>query len=241
MANDKAAGSASEQVQQQIRETITDGTWPAGTKIPSENKLAELYGVSRVTVRAAIQRLASMGLLESRQGGGTFVCNPGVEHQLDPMLSYFALSKSDSTNVFEFRQTVEAGAVKLAAERVTGEMLERMRDCCQRMERAQDHDEMAECDLEFHRLITEATGNPIFVKVFDVLQPTYRAMFEQNVEVLGTEGVSYHYMITYALEARDGEMAHMLMQRHLERAMHGMDSSMEEGVILRQRVVESLR
>lgn len=227
MASEKTGGTASEQVCQQIRENIAGGVWPAGTKIPSENKLAELYGVSRVTVRAAIQRLASLGLLESRQGGGTFVCNPGVEHQLDPMIPFFALSRSDSADVFEFRKIIEVGAVALAAERVTPEMLARMRECCHKMEQARNLDEMAEFDLEFHSLVTAATGNPIFEKVFDVLLPTYRAMFEQNVEVLGTEGVSYHYMITYALEARDGELAQTLMQRHLERASRGMDN-MEE-------------
>ena len=53
-----------------MRDSILDGTWKVGEKIPSENKLTAVYGVSRVTVRAAIARLSSLGMLESRQGGG---------------------------------------------------------------------------------------------------------------------------------------------------------------------------
>ncbi len=213
--------SVSEVVFEKLKFAILDGMWPPGSKIPSENMLAKQFGVSRVSVRTAVQRLSSLGVLESRQGGGTFVCTPGAEHCVDQMLPYFALSKTDRINVFEFRRTIETGAVALAAKRAQADIIQQMRQESKQMEDAKNTDDMAECDLRFHALIAKATGNPIFVRIFDILSNTYRTLMKGNVEVVGTSGVSYHYMITYALEARDAELARILMERHLNQTMIG--------------------
>lgn len=218
---DAARGSVSNAVFESLKSAILGGAWPPGSKIPSENMLAKQFGVSRVSVRAAVQRLSSLGILESRQGGGTFVCTPGAEHCVDQMLPYFALSKTDRVNVFEFRRTIETGAVVLAAERAEGDIIQEMRQVSKQMEEAKSTDEMAEYDLKFHALVAKSTGNPIFVRIFDILSNTYRTLMKGNVEIVGTSGVSYHYMITYALEARDGELARMLMERHLDQTMIG--------------------
>lgn len=215
--------TASSLVFEKINEAIMDGTWKPGEKIPSENKLAAQYEVSRVTIRAAIQRLSSLGLLESRQGGGTYVLTPGVERRLDPMIPYFALTSNDRVNVAEFRHTLEAEAAALAAQRANGEIIERMREACRQMEEAESQEDIAKYDLEFHRLISEATGNPIFLKVFHVLQSTYHSLLQSNVNAIGAAGVKYHYMLTYAIEARDPDIARSVMIRHLEEAMYQVE------------------
>lgn len=215
----RTKANVSDIVYEHMLQAISDGTWTPGEKIPSENKLAQMYGVSRVTVRAAIQRLTSINLLESRQGGGTFVCNPSTDQRMDSMRPLFTLSRMDRRNVFEFRKTIETGEAVLAAERITPEMLQRMRKVSEQMEKGGSQEDVTEYDLEFHRLIAEATGNPIFVKVFDLLRSTYRALLEENVAIMGATGARYHHMITYALEARDAELAQTLMRKHLDFTM----------------------
>ena len=210
-----------------MRDSILDGTWKVGEKIPSENKLTAVYGVSRVTVRAAIARLSSLGMLESRQGGGTFVCNPGVEQSLNSMAPYFAMTDLDRMYVFEFRKAIETGAVTLAAERADAGIIEKMRECSRKMEEATDEDEVVDNDMEFHRLIAEASGNPLFAKVFDVMYGTYRAQIKSNVAIMGAAGVNYHHMITHALQIHDKEIARVLMLRHLNYAVESTSRSLQ--------------
>lgn len=214
-----AKSKASDIVFEEILQTISKGIWKPGDKIPSENKLAQQYGVSRVTVRAAIQRLISINLVESKQGGGTYVCDLTTDQRLEAMRPLFPLSRVDRRNVFEFRRTIEAGEVGLAAARVTPEIIEKMRVASERMEHGKTEEEITEYDLEFHRLIAEATGNPIFIKVFDMMCSTYRSLLEGNVSIMGAAGVKYHHMITDALEERDEELARALMRKHLDFAM----------------------
>lgn len=218
MEQKEGHASASERVFQAMLASITQGEWSPTQKIPSENSLAQQYGVSRMTVRSAIQRLSSLGLLESRQGGGTFV------QDLEPQprraeLPRFSLSYADRVNIFEFRRAIETGAAELAASRAGGDVARRLLDLSGRMERAKTPAEIIQYDWEFHWLISEATGNPIFQSVFYVLCGTYWSLLKDNVEAIGSAGSSYHFMIAHAIQNRDPRTARDLMLRHLDIAM----------------------
>ena len=101
------------QVFEQMRERILDRTWQPGTKIPSENALAGALGVSRVSIREALHMLVSLGLLETRHGGGTFVRENTGESLLDPLLSSLVLEELDILHVLEYRKIAEKGNLSL--------------------------------------------------------------------------------------------------------------------------------
>jgi len=106
-----------DQVFAQIRDQIMDHTWPPGAKIPSEKALAETLGVSRVSIREALHMLASLGLLESRQGEGTYVREYTGTIFLNTLLPSIALDKLDILHVLEYRKIVEKGIVSLVVKR----------------------------------------------------------------------------------------------------------------------------
>lgn len=212
----------SDTIFEELQRRIIAGEWAPGERIPSENKLCELTGASRVSVRAAIQKLSSLGLLESRQGGGTFVCELSGEQHLNSVIPYIALSRPDQISMFEFRSIIEVEGAALAAQRATQEQIDAMHEANMRMETATEIDEITQADLDFHHLLLQASQNPILSKIFEVLEMTYFSMLRDNVSILGSSGSTYHRMITVAIETRDSELARLLMKKHLDSVIQVM-------------------
>src|SRR3954469_5846961 len=113
-----------EQVIDQLREQIVAGTWAIGTRIPTEAELAQLTGTSRNTVREAVQSLVHAGLLERRQGSGTYVL---AASELAGAVSR-RVATAHHLHILEVRRTLEAGAARLAALHRTPEDVATLRD-----------------------------------------------------------------------------------------------------------------
>ncbi|HOV40118.1 MAG TPA: GntR family transcriptional regulator, partial [Spirochaetales bacterium] len=109
----------SRQVFEQLKEQIFAGKWPAGTKLPSENELSRQLGVSRVSVRAALQMLSALGLLDTRQGEGTYVRELRGDLYFNVLFPLLALSRTNIFDVLEYRKVMDPGAVVIASERAT--------------------------------------------------------------------------------------------------------------------------
>ena len=122
------------QVFEQLRDRIMERTWLPGAKIPSENALAVALGVSRVSIREALQMLATLGLLETRQGGGTTVREYSGEIFFTPLLPMLALDTPDILHVLEYRKIVEKGIVSLVVKRVGNAEIEELEEVFRSME-----------------------------------------------------------------------------------------------------------
>lgn len=208
----------SEQVFQFLRDSIATGKWSPGEKIPSEMKLCQQLGVSRVSVRSAIDRLASRGILESKKGKGTFVCRESQYHPLDGMYSAITLHQTDRLDVFEYRKIIEAASAEYAALRATTEMVDAMNLAVRRMKEADNAADIVKYDWEFHYLIAKATGNELILRTFEILRDTYLRQFEENISVMGSEGAIGHGRIVSAIEIRDAKLARTAMLEHLDMA-----------------------
>src|SRR5215469_4893685 len=111
-----------DQVIARLRAEITSGTWPVGTRIPTEPELVELLGVARNTVREAVRALAHNGLLDIRQGSGTYVV--ATCELAGVMQRRFA--GADPRHIAELRSALESAAARLAAERPTEKDLKQL-------------------------------------------------------------------------------------------------------------------
>jgi len=213
--------SVKQQVFEQLRDGIVRGTWPAGTRLPSENALTVKLGCSRISVREALQMLASLGLVETRQGGGTFVRPYSGEVLLSPLLPMLALTRTDVLHVLEYRRIVERGCAALAVERAgEAEVAELERACAAMRTSTQDLRAFAKADLEFHLALAMASKNPVLVKVNTVIRDVLSASWKEIVHVLGTrDGLHYHRRILEALKARDAVAAVALMEEHITRTI----------------------
>jgi GntR family transcriptional repressor for pyruvate dehydrogenase complex len=210
-----------EQVFEQLRNQIVRGAWPPGSKIPSENELTHRLGVSRVSLREALHMLVSLGLLESRQGGGTFVREYSGAVLFNPLFPMIALDRTDILDVLEYRRIVEKGTAGLAAEKAGESGIRALEDSYSAMVRAQgDVHAFARADLEFHLVLAKATGNPIIIKVNDIIKNILSASMDRIVSSLGvSDGLSYHRRILAAVKARDACGAEALMEEHLSRTI----------------------
>lgn len=211
------------QVLWQLRDQILRRTWPPGSKLPSENDLSRTMGVSRVSIREGIQHLVSLGILETKHGEGTFVRELGGGGQVhfNALLPLLVLDEINILNVLEYRQIIERGTAALAAERATDQDLAEMEAVYDRMVQLRDNvAEFSHADLEFHLVLAKATGNPVIIKVNNVLHSILEVSMENIVTSLGMEdGLHYHRLIIDAIRARDAQAAESIMQEHVYRTI----------------------
>ncbi len=165
----------SRQVLEQIKRSIENRTLGPGARLPSERELAASFGVSRATVREAIQSLASLGLLEVRQGVGTVV-SPQATTLEDPAywLPWLTEHRSDVMALLQVREALEVKSASMAAQaaaRVGPESMKFRGEARQNLRRMEEAAEaldlgtLERLDLEFHALLAEMSGNRYLVRL----------------------------------------------------------------------------
>lgn len=146
-----------EAVYQQLREMILSGKVPEGTKLESENKLAESFSVSRVVIREALQKLRGKKLIVTRQGVGTYVANPS-NFALD--MQSIELTEEAYLDFIHFREAVEYTAAALAKNVATEEDFDELdRHAAQLNQQLHENDDAAEIDFEFHLALVRCAHN----------------------------------------------------------------------------------
>ncbi|TJZ73322.1 FadR/GntR family transcriptional regulator [Chitiniphilus eburneus] len=190
-----------------LRERITQGIWPLGTRIPVEPDLAASLGISRNTVREAVRVLAFCGVLDVRQGDGTYVAS-----RTDPVAAINALSRASPREHLEARALLEMTAARLAAVRRTDADLAALRAAlAQRGELAEyaDPAEFARHDLVFHRATIAAAHNAVLTALYDFFSDAIREGVINSVldETLSDPDLASHVAVYDAIAAGDGEAA----------------------------------
>lgn len=199
-------------------ENLIAGEWKPGDKIPSENELAAQLQVSRISVRSALQRLSSLGLVESRQGEGTFVCEFSGAQYANNLIPLVVFERSDMQDLMEFRNILDSEIAALAALRATDTDIALLHQNYQRHMAAEgDVTKCADYDSEFHCLLAAATHNALFHKVYQVFQPVFRKNMHQIVSIMGVSGARVnHAAILAAVEQHDPDAARAAMQTHVQ-------------------------
>jgi DNA-binding FadR family transcriptional regulator len=213
----------SERIVAALRSQLLAGEFEPGQKLPTENQLAETYGVSRTVIREAIATLAADDLVEPRQGAGVFV----IEH---PARAFGSISAdignkiSNAINVLEVRMGIEIESAGLAALRRNSAQEAQIQEAFFEFERLLDQ-RMAtgKVDFAFHRAIAAATNNPFYVEVLDALGS--RTIPCDITSPWGTESVltheyqvglqREHLVILNAISAGDADRARAAMRAHL--------------------------
>lgn len=165
------------QVTEQLRAEITSGRWPVGSRIPTEPELAELTGTGRNTIREAVQALAHAGMLERRQGSGTYVI---ATSDLGCTLGkYFA--SAHERDVLELRQALDVTAAALAARRRDEGDVENLQALLEKRNllwrstepmTPDDRRAAVTADVALHRAIVAASHNEVYLEFYDSLLPT---------------------------------------------------------------------
>ncbi|WNB86177.1 FadR/GntR family transcriptional regulator [Cellulomonas sp. ATA003] len=217
--------SRSDEVVDGIRRMILDGELVPGSRLPVEKDLADLLGVSRGSLREGVRALAILGVLETRQGDGTYVTSLGPSMLFAPVgLAVELQGETGGAESFHVvRRILETEAAAMAASTMGPEMLEHARqaldEATEVLGRAPvDHELLMGCDIAFHRAIAMGSGNPVLAALVESLASrTVRGRLWRGLSDEGALQRTHaeHGAILAALEARDPERARVRMAVHL--------------------------
>lgn len=214
---------AAEQVVNYLREGVSSGRWREGDKLPSENQLVEALGVSRPSVRSALQYLAGLGALRSQQGKGSFLLDADPDGWDNPQGRITSEDCRDICKVLEFRRLLEPGLCRIAVERVGSRLapeLERWLGTMRRCYAQGDSSRFVRADLGFHEVICHAAENPLASKSLHGVFVKNRHNHEQMNALFGYEaGIRDHTAIVEAFRSADAARAEALMEAHICEAL----------------------
>ncbi|QIB46587.1 FadR/GntR family transcriptional regulator [Streptomyces aureoverticillatus] len=197
----------SEQVISELRNQISSGEWPVGSRIPTEPELVEQLGVARNTVREAVRALAHNGLLDIRQGSGTYVV--ATSELAGVMQRRFA--DASPRHIAELRATLESSAAKLAAKRRTDRDLRQLDTLLARREEAWasgDAEAFVAADTTLHLAVVAASHNDVMTAMYADLGEVLRDWLREDIgRELTPEAHMDHSRLVEAIRARDAEAA----------------------------------
>lgn len=219
----------SDDIVEQLETMILEGVLQAGERLPAERKLAEQFGVSRPSLREAIQKLAAKGLLVSRQGGGNYVSNQVGTTFSDPLLALLAGKANAQKDLLEFRHTLEGACAYYAAQRATPADHQRLDLAFAQLEACYANStdscriEEGLADAHFHLAIAEASHNIVLLHtvrgLFDLLRGNVTTniggMYPQRSETR-TVLLEQHRALHQAIKAGQAEQARSLSNQHIE-------------------------
>jgi GntR family transcriptional repressor for pyruvate dehydrogenase complex len=222
--------SISDEVLEQIKNQIISGNWAPGEKIPSEAELTKIFGVSRVSIRKAISRLAGMGVLQVRWGEGTFVTEVFPKDYFSSLLPILMIEGNDLFDVLEFRSMIEVQSAGLAALRANENDIKRLEKINQEMkEKRGDYNEFAKKDLDFHTALSLATHNSVIVKVNTIIYDMLKEAMRKIVDTIGSErALHYHEEIVEAVKNKNSAEAMRIMKEHIETTTKSMTKGKDE-------------
>lgn len=187
-----------------LRANIADGTWPVGSRIPTEPQLVDELGASRNTIREAVGALVQVGMLERRQGSGTYVVSDGEVGEAIGA----RLTQAEHRHSLELRLAIDVMAAELAARRRTDDAAAELLAVAERRKAALgDPVALAAADLELHRAVVRASDNPLLVSVYDSLAGVLESAITENVADLPGTYDDQHEALVAAIVARDPEAA----------------------------------
>nr|WP_186972065.1 FadR/GntR family transcriptional regulator [Bacteroides intestinalis] len=156
--------SLADMIAETLKQQITEGTYRAGDKLPTEPELMKTFGVGRSSVREAVKLLVNMGVVRVQQGSGTFVAVPSNNDDVN-----IKMSTADRTELDEVRKILDIAIVEKAVARRTEKDIERMRASLEKRKVNAEKDLLEECieaDLNFHIAIADAAHNRILADIY---------------------------------------------------------------------------
>jgi GntR family transcriptional repressor for pyruvate dehydrogenase complex len=204
---------------EKIKAMIVSGTLRAGDRLPKEADLAADLGLSRSSLREAVKALSLVNILDVRRGDGTYVTSLEPPVLLE-VLSFIVDFHRD-TSVLEFlrvRRILEPAATAMAAERITPEDSDGLRELLDSLGPAPDAEELVANDLEFHRRIAACSGNSVLYSLLETLsRPTTRARVWRGLTQPDAiaRTLAEHRAILDALTSHDPEVARSWSTVHI--------------------------
>ncbi len=233
-------------VANELEKRILEGAFKPGERLPSERALALSLGVSRPSLREALQKLASKGLLSTRHGGGTHVTDQLTAHFADPWQDMLKGNPMLHRDMLEFRQMLESQAAALAADRATDVDLAQLDVVYAALQDSYNRDDLASCietDVAFHQAVAEASHNVLIGHLTASLMRVIHGHVSKNLAHLHARPQRWsqlreqHQSIWQAIRERKPQEAALAASKHIEFVRQGI----EDKVLDDERRASALR
>lgn len=222
------SGSASSVVAQRLLELFTSGDIAAGTRLPPERQLAASLEIGRSAVREALAALEVLGIVDVRPGSGTYLRGTASELLPRSLAWGMLIGERNTQELIELRTGLETFAARLAAERMPDDEVERLGEALASMEAALEHvldgtgDPAAfvEADLQFHSVLSQATGNGVLLDQLRTIRSLLRVWVDRAVRDEGhmRAALAEHAAVYAAIRAHDASAAAEAMAEHMRTA-----------------------
>lgn len=198
-------------VQKVIHALTTDlikQTLKPGDELLPQHKLAEKFGVSRTVIREAITMLAALGVVESKQGKGTYIKDKMETVIIDPLIFSLLLDKRTPDSFLELRQMVELGMLPVVIEKATEEDISKMQKAIDLLEQnyntgTKDRNSLCDYDLAFHYAYADSTRNPLLIKIGKTVWEMFRPSIEKAVFEITSTSITDHKLILKSIKERN--------------------------------------
>lgn len=223
-------GRLSRQVVEQFQSMLASGEVVAGDRLPPERELAERFGVGRGSVREALRELEILGLVEARQGAGTYVRAVDSRELMAPFRSVVALSSAAAEDIVAFRRMFEPQVAAMAAANADDDGRALLQQALRRYDRALGDDHAVAADVDFHEAVARCSANPLVIAVQHALAELF-SEFRSHLA-----GSSYerdqavargHQAVFGAIVAGDADAARDAMARHLDMVQSAIEPRLE--------------
>lgn len=206
-----------DKIEKSLQEYFKHGNFKPGDPIPKEIELAQALGVSRTSVREALSRFKTLGIIESRKNRGMIITNPDILYNMERVIDLQLLDKGTLKDIFELRLVLEIGIADLLFLRKTDSDLKILEKIVEKGEKSTTNTDYKQHDVEFHSMLYKISGNETIQRFQNMLLPIFdgidKTLYSINIEE--TPGYVYHRDLLNVLKEGTPEAFRNKMRRHL--------------------------
>lgn len=195
------------------------GDWRSGERIPAERELCQKLNVGRASLREALKALEIMGMIETRLGDGTYVCERSEFFSRPLLWAITSSSEAEAQELVEARRLIEVELAGMAAERGTAEDLRQLGEQLDLMEKFKDSPaDFAQADIHFHIAIAQAAHNSILMNALHLIRNLLQQWISTSLSIEGVsaKALEQHKVIFLTIAKKNSAAARGAMQNHLE-------------------------
>lgn len=211
-----------QQVVEQVQQMLLEGTLQKGDRLPSEREMSERFEVSRASIREALRALEIIGIIECRQGGGSYVRSAFSRHGFEPLSVMFRLNNGTFRDILEYRMLFEPEAAAMAARRISEEESAELLALAAALQKADNEDDSVRIDLQIHAKITELCGNFLIQSTMIAISQIMRSFIRDARDQLHqwrnnhAQLTNLHVALCKAIAARDPQKAQAASKKHFQ-------------------------
>jgi DNA-binding FadR family transcriptional regulator len=231
--------STTSQVAHRLLDYVKSSDLGPGSKLPPERQLATELAVARSALREALAALDLLGVVESRQGSGTYISDEPSELLPEAIEWGLMLGRQRTLDLAEARRHIEVDVAQLAAQRGSHEEIAALGDILSRMETARsDPDQVLEADVEFHLAIATMAKSSVLADILTSVRSLLRVWIRRGLTMESdpaADTLEEHRAVYTAIASRDEAAAREAMTRHMTSAYRRLVMSLHEESLLKEK------